>query len=726
MSAKAAVQDLKAALLKAEFADEAVDGGLLGMAAAQAGRLGEKDLTNALCAYAWPRLSACGGREVAELATAAVKCGVDNNGRFFSFVGAYCFQCAHSFSSLRDIALVSSALIRKQDDKQVDLAAAFMGLLMGTQTNLNQPGVTVRDMAEFYYSLGNTLEALPFSGGPALYETVIAKEVISELSAAVRTRLHKASTQDLAKVAGGVGSAWSLMPQLQATALKPLLSELSQAVRFRYDVLNSQDLAQIAAAFAKVDLPAASPEVSVLVEEVCSHMPKFTPKDLCQVLWACTRSNFMGEHCTTAVIEEVAKRDLSSFSVQDLCMASQCLAKMGPQSKAALCLLSAQVFSRQASGFSAIDKVLFLWALAKSKVVHLALCRMLVRELAVEDMSSLPRDKASIALWSLAVLWPSLPQQEAWPGILASSLLYKQPWVQGQDYEVTNCTWALGRLPEDLVRGSWQPLLQAIRWLSTSKLSGHELCNSLSGLLKCPREEPLLPGITATFAAELNLRCESGAHLSWHDRTWLANMLLEESVIDRVEVLGLGALKAHLEGLGIFEAAEVRKETRGRKEKATSSQDKRVADESVEEEEQPRPPHNVEFEKMEEQEEQEEQDEDDEEGPAPVSTIWRCHARSNTCTQPCCPEVPDLSGISDLRGLRLNSHCDFKGHCVQVKHTFIHVECNEDSEDDCMICNMQRRPRARSADYKQKQMQDGAASAESAGSEHLQAAVQID
>ena len=111
-----ATEALKAALLEAERGNEPVDGGLLGMAAAQAGRLGLKDLLASLMAYAWPRLSFCGGREVAELAAAASKCGCDDD-RFFYFVAAYCSQNPSAFTCLRDVALVAAALTPKLDSQ---------------------------------------------------------------------------------------------------------------------------------------------------------------------------------------------------------------------------------------------------------------------------------------------------------------------------------------------------------------------------------------------------------------------------------------------------------------------------------------------------------------------------------------------------------------------------------------------------------------------------------
>jgi hypothetical protein len=65
----------------------------------------------------------------------------------------------------------------------------------------------------------------------------------------------------------------------------------------------------------------------------------------------------------------------------------------------------------------------------------------------------------------------------------------------------------------------------------------------------------------------------------------------------------------------------------------------------------------------------------------------------------CCPTLFD----EKYGEVRVNAHCDFEGHCIQLKNTFIHVQCNHaDSEgEDCMVCKITRsqscdvRPRAR-------------------------------
>lgn len=52
----------------------------------------------------------------------------------------------------------------------------------------------------------------------------------------------------------------------------------------------------------------------------------------------------------------------------------------------------------------------------------------------------------------------------------------------------------------------------------------------------------------------------------------------------------------------------------------------------------------------------------------------------------------------DSSVMQLNSNCEYPGHCVQLRNTFIHVECTADEEEDCVLCGIERRQRARSAD----------------------------
>eukprot|EP00435_Cladocopium_sp_Y103_P049638 s905_g15.t1 len=355
---------------------------------------------------------------------------------------------------------------------------------------------------------------------------------------------------------------------------------------------------------------------------------------------------------------------------------------------AALCLVAGQVFARQAQGLNTTDKVLFLWALAKCKVMHLALCRLIVRDLAVENCGSLPRDKVGLALWSLAVVWSSLPDGETWREMLATSLLAAQPWLMAPAYEVTNAAWAFSQLPPSLSGRSWPSLLQTMSWVQPKQLSEHELCNLLFGLSSCTVQVAMFDETFSRFSSELVARLD-GRYFSEHDRRLLVSAFskhallksLEESVQDKIKVfLGIDA----------------------REDPAPQEPEDQTEDTVTEQQDdthgatEPPPPPTP-----------KEKTRDDK------STDWDhghhghhgdpAHGFSETCCKAaeCHCEAGTSSNTSDLSRLRLNYHCNYKGHCVQLKHTFIHVDCpaESDSEEDCMLCNMSRR-RARSMDSK--------------------------
>jgi len=47
----------------------------------------------------------------------------------------------------------------------------------------------------------------------------------------------------------------------------------------------------------------------------------------------------------------------------------------------------------------------------------------------------------------------------------------------------------------------------------------------------------------------------------------------------------------------------------------------------------------------------------------------------------------------ELTEVRLNTHCNFVGHCVKMKNTFIHIPCggfSDSDEEDCAVCRITR------------------------------------
>ncbi|CAE8620327.1 unnamed protein product, partial [Polarella glacialis] len=486
-AAEAPVRRLRAALLRAEATDAPVDSGLVGMAAAQSARLGLKDLLCALCSFSWPRLSAFGAREVAELAAAATKCGCEAP-FFYCAVVAFCYGNPGAFTCLRDVALVATAIGRLHLQDGIDLALAFYGLSIAALPHLLQQctqGCNTRDVVEFFHSLANALESAPLAGGQTLVSTAVAVQAVCASVAAITPGLPEASAQDVAKAAGATAVCWSLMPDLQATVLSALLIELIQAVHHRQSDLNLQDLSLLAVAFAKLgDDPSSSSAWEVLSVRCVAHVAEFSPKDLSLLLWAAVKCKQAS--CGHAISRQVAQRNLSTFSSQDLCMTAQGLAKLERRHVVTpLCLVAGEVFARQALGLSAADKALILWSLAKVGINHIALRRLLVRHLAMEKFDSMPRDVVGIALWALAVTWSSreIISQECWPRLLAAKLLSFQPWQEAPAHEVANAAWGCAQLPADIVvLDTWTALCQSASCLELSSLKAHELCNLLAGM----------------------------------------------------------------------------------------------------------------------------------------------------------------------------------------------------------------------------------------------------
>lgn len=70
---------------------------------------------------------------------------------------------------------------------------------------------------------------------------------------------------------------------------------------------------------------------------------------------------------------------------------------------------------------------------------------------------------------------------------------------------------------------------------------------------------------------------------------------------------------------------------------------------------------------------------------------YRHNARASCPDDSCCRKLPVAAGGIDYLGIRLNTHCSFPGHCVQMKNTFVHINCNDsDSDNDCLVCRITR------------------------------------
>ncbi|CAK0805094.1 unnamed protein product, partial [Prorocentrum cordatum] len=257
-----------------------------------ASRLALRELVDALCAFAWCRLTKCGGREVAELVSAAVKlnCGDE---KFFHFVGAFCRESPSAFGSLRDVALLSASLLKRAispvptqgdttsatEGPKLDCASAFHGLAVAALPHLRRSDageghLCVRDVAEFLYALAHVLDRKWADSSEPLYQCAVCSEAISASVTVARRCLHHASPQDIAKLTGAVATVWPLLVQLQMPILQPFITDLAQAVRFRHRDFNAKDVASTVVAFAKLD-SVDDVVADVLPEQVEARISEF-------------------------------------------------------------------------------------------------------------------------------------------------------------------------------------------------------------------------------------------------------------------------------------------------------------------------------------------------------------------------------------------------------------------------------------------------------------------
>jgi len=339
---------------------------------------------------------------------------------------------------------------------------------------------------------------------------------------------------------------------------------------------------------------------------------------------------------------------------------------------------------------------------------------------------------------------------------LAALLCAASPWVSAPPYEVANTAWAFGQIPSPL-HPWWVSLAAAARALEVKDLSLHELVNLLGGFVVCPSDVEAGRPLVVILAREIVGRISVGKEeLSMHDRR-----ALNGTMANSRDLPELYELKEQLRVAERFERSEWpgSKDTQGGHTNAKKPEAPIVIrtpggmrcaqdDEDVDlgsapehdggcgarfwgeaglsrhsdpqecgdcghgdfgashghghgnfrfigghshthgEESPARSPERVLWWANDEQE-------SSSEGEDRGSMKQHGHGRVS-CKQSCCPTVQ--MGTANDSLLRLNAHCNYDGHCVQMRNTFIHVECNHDeSEDDCMICKLTR-PRARSSD----------------------------
>lgn len=400
-------------------------------------------------------------------------------------------------------------------------------------------------------------------------------------------------------------------------------------------------------------------------------------------------------------------------------MVAQALAKLGNSGKMCLSLVANESFDRQLKGFTVTDKALFLWALGKAQVVHFALCRMIIRDLACEEPSVLSRDVASASLWGLGLISRSLRESDWWAQRLLSALCATRPWIGAPPYEVANAAWALGQAapPRDVAVETWESLVSTAQEMRDGVLSLHELCCLLSGLASCPPDVNAAHALMRRLAGEGCRLIHNGERLSAFDHRSIEETLskvarpmppelseLAESRHavargrpDNIRQKASFRLRCQ-SGSGCHELACLSGELCGAYQRKSMAE---VDMSSLRGSVSPRANGNSLTAEVGEQRSssasppgKHDAHEAESAGVSP-EVLGAQHGVSHMCSDECCPEILEASDDN----IRLNAHCDYEGHCVRLKHTFIHIECTDPGGNgaNCSICAISRRG-TRSAD----------------------------
>lgn len=720
--AAAAGARLRSALLEAGRQDAAVEGALLGMAAAQCARLALPDLLCMICAYATSRLQECGGREVAEMGSALFKLGLSDVG-FLRAVAEYCAKPPRgAFKSMRDVAMAATLLGQSEraSTADVDHVAALKGLAAEALPQLRAGKCQVRDVVEFAHAVAHSLESA--SSDDAHGKLHAAGTVQVALSASfvyLRCGMHRASARDVAMAAGAVASAWSWMPGQQESELQPCLCDVADAARFRFSEFEMRDFALIAAALAKVKLRHPG-FACMLNEQASSHIAKSSSRDLCFLLWAAACvPEWDKEPFAKTVMFEVRRRGPSQLSPQDLCTLAQSLARLGEPRTEILEALAEEAFSRQLWHFGVRDCASLLWALTKSNVIHAPLCTLLIRTLSSNTLG-LQKGLASTVLWSLSELQPPSSVRAAKNhGALTKALCLKEPWLGSEPREMVRMTVAFVRLQDMIPLQAWSALISEVCELEASVLTFREVLLVLTFLAGCPVvpdcSTDKLESHISRFLLALEL-CEDAQEIPEENRiSFLAAFArsgrsVPEKVVSLLRYEEVPNPEREHEHL---HHAEV--------ERVPETEDLRFPDTpivhmcppglSTMEQLKLLPmlddlaPHHGGigcppcFRHHKNMHDEGRVHASHGQVDVGVETATRStdsnpssdgHRLISCTNDDCCPAMAVTGSRSDVR---LNNHCDYTGHCVQVKNTFLHIPCNlddSDSDTECVVCRFAR------------------------------------
>eukprot|EP00929_Paragymnodinium_shiwhaense_P119976 TRINITY_DN91884_c0_g1_i1.p1 TRINITY_DN91884_c0_g1~~TRINITY_DN91884_c0_g1_i1.p1 ORF type:complete len:944 (+),score=156.64 TRINITY_DN91884_c0_g1_i1:158-2989(+) len=527
----ATAKRLKAALLVCASASAGgtdpaglIDGQLLGMAAAQCSRLELPDLLMLLCSYAQGHMSRLGGREVAELAAAAMRLGVAEARFLRGTAGYFAALPAQGFNTLRDLALAATVMYQswKSSTEGVDHSTVFRGLAGASLPHLRSKQVQPRDIAELVHAFAHALDV--YSENGRTDNPVV--DALRECFAQFQLNLTNASARDIAVVIGAAAAANTLpgsggdqeddasWQQLVSGTIRSCLqSAAAEACRRGCGAFNAHDLALMAHALSRAEL--GSQDFSLLLNDGlhAAAVQRLGQRELNFLIWAAAQlPGWSSQRFARVAIDEVKRRETSRMTPQDLCTLAQSLVRMSEADAQSLLMeLFDEAFNRQLGKFHAKDCAALLWVIGKSPRKHHALCNLCLLALTA-DCGMLEREAGSTALWALTEVWLSLGADDACARSLGQALLLKQFWVDSLPQELANAAFVFSKLPNGTSLSCWRTFIQQVDKVDVSRLSLRDLCRILLALAEgmSSSRESSCGRVIEKAAAEASQRIDQG------------------------------------------------------------------------------------------------------------------------------------------------------------------------------------------------------------------------
>lgn len=569
--------------------------------------------------------------------------------------------------------LLQWAILKQHEGESFDILAPYSGLAAAAAPMLGQ-GIPEEEVLSMVYALTQGLGLLPSLEQP---DCKAIEEALRIGFVKLRARVHKLCAKQIMDFTTAVSTAWMrVSATLQDTVLKNCLFDIGQAVRFRRAAFSETDLVSMVVAMGDADVKDDT-LADVLLRRLSSGGKAIADGELALLALTCLRSSWLSHPLCTEVANLLAARDLTTFSSQDLCSAANFAASLrdsGVNNEAADLIIQnvcAEVQDRDASRLEFEHAIKILGYLATPSTDLCGVCSVLVNKIMEGEWVQLRQDLATSILNSMAKLWTKLHDFLRQESMLVARTLRATSWEFTNSTDALRLVCSLAKLPIDPSEtGIQDSISRVICCMDALSVSNEQLSNILLVLWKCGSHNAIRMAAPTSepFTTEAKSRLKQLKTVLAGDESD-ADLMLAET--DQAEAEALKVL------------AEVVKK--------------------VETERDDDPPDGY--------------SDTDSEGDSynagrrrkklgrqvSYTGSYSTHglpAQMPRCTdESCCPTAPQ----SDGDAIRINRHCNFSGHCVQVKNTFIHIQCDEgigsDPEHDCPIC---RRTRARSCDLTER------------------------